>query len=38
MDLSKQKALDADPRSLQQMVFQRVVGGTDDTKIRLHYS
>ena len=32
------KALDADPRSIQQRVFQGVVGGTDNTKIRLHYS
>ena len=32
------KALGADPRSIQQIVFQGVVGGTDDTKIRLHYS
>ena len=34
-DLRKQKALDADPRAIQQIVFQGVVGGNDDTKIRL---
>ena len=35
-DLSKQKALDADPRAIQQIVFQGVVGGDDNTKIRLY--
>ena len=30
--LSKQKALDADPRAIQQIVFQRVAGGADNTK------
>ena len=35
VDLSKQKALDADPRAIQQIVFQGVVGGDDNTKIRL---
>ena len=35
VDLSKQKALDADPRKIQQIVFQGVVGGDDNTKIRL---
>ena len=35
VDLSKQKALDADPRAIQQVVFQGVVGGDDNTKIRL---
>ena len=35
VDLSKQKALDADPRSIQQVVFQGVVGRDDGTKIRL---
>ena len=35
-DLSKQKGLDADPRAIQQTVFQRVVGGDDNTKIRLY--
>ena len=36
VDLSKQKALDADPRPIQQIVFQGVVGGEDNTKIRLY--
>ena len=36
VDLSKQKALDTDPRANQQIVFQGVVGGNDDTKIRLY--
>ena len=36
VDLSKQKALDADPRAIQQIVFQRVAGGDDNTKIRLY--
>ena len=36
VDLSKQKALDADPRAIQQIVFQGVVGGNNGTKIRLH--
>ena len=36
VDLSKQKALDADPRAIQQIVFQAVVGGDDNTKIRLY--
>ena len=35
VDLSKQKALDADPRAIQQIVFQGVVGGAAATKIRL---
>ena len=35
LDLSKQKALDADPRAIQQIVFQGVVGG-DNIKIRLY--
>ena len=35
VDLSKQKALDADPRAIQQIVFQGVVGGDDNTKVRL---
>ena len=33
VDLSKQK--DADPTAIQQIVFQRVAGGDDNTKIRL---
>ena len=36
IDLSKQKALDADPRAIQQIVFQGIVGGVDYTKIRLY--
>ena len=36
VDLSKQKALDADPRAIQQIVFQGVVGGDDNTKISLY--
>ena len=35
VDLSKQKALDADPRVIQEIVFQVVVGGNNGTKIRL---
>ena len=35
VELSKQKALEADPRAIQQIVFQGVVGGDDNTKIRL---
>ena len=38
VDLSKQKALYADLRAIQQMVFQEVVGGADNTKTRLYYS
>ena len=36
VDLSKQKALDADPRVIQQIVFQILFGGDDNTKIRLY--
>ena len=36
IDLSKQKALDADPRAIQQIVFQEIVGGENNTKITLH--
>ena len=36
VDLSKQKALDDDPRAVQQLVFQGVVGGDTGTKIRLY--
>ena len=36
VNLSKQKALDADPRAIQQIVFQGVVGGENNTKIRLY--
>ena len=35
-NLSKQKSLDADPRAVQQIVFQGVAGGADNTKIRLY--
>ena len=34
VDLSKQKASDADPRAIQQIVFQGLVGRDDNTKIR----
>ena len=36
VDLSKQKALGADTRAIQQVVFQAVVEGNDGTKIRLY--
>ena len=36
VDLSKQKALDADPRVIQQIVFQRNVAGGDNKKIGLY--
>ena len=36
--LSKQKVLDANPRAIQQIVFQGVVGDADNTKIRLVYT
>ena len=36
VDLSKQKALDADPRAIQQITFQGVIRGADGTKIRLY--
>ena len=36
VDLSKQKALDADPRAIQQIVFYGVVGGVNNTKMRLY--
>ena len=36
VDLSKQRALDGDLRAIQQIVLQGVVGGDDDTKIRLY--
>ena len=32
VDLSKQKAVDADQRATQQIIFQGVVGGDDNTK------
>ena len=36
VDLSKQKALNADPRAIQQIVFQGAVGREDNMKIRLY--
>ena len=36
VDLSKQKALDVDPRAIQQIVFRGVVGVDNGTKIRLY--
>ena len=36
VDLSKQKALDPDPRAFQQIVFQGGGGGADSTKVRLY--
>ena len=36
IDLSKQKVLDVDPRAIQQIVFQGVAGGANNTKIRLY--
>ena len=32
IDLSKKKALDTDPRAVQQIVFEGVVGGDNSTK------
>ena len=34
--LSKQKALDADPKAIQQIRFQVVAAGDDNTKTRLY--
>ena len=36
IDLSKQKALHPNPRAIQQIVLQGVVGGADGTKIRIY--
>ena len=36
VDLSTQKAPDADPRAIQQIVFQGVAGGDNDTKMRIY--
>ena len=36
VDLSKRKALDIDPKTIQQIVFEAVVRGDDNTKIRLY--
>ena len=35
-NVSKQKALDAYPRAIQQIVFQGILGGENNTKIRLY--
>ena len=36
VDLSKQEALDVDPKAIQHIVFQGVVGGAAGTKIRTY--
>ena len=36
VDLSKEKTLDADPRAIQQTVFQGIAGRNNGTKIRLY--
>ena len=36
VDLSKQKALDVDPRAIQQIVFQEISRGISHSKIRLY--
>ena len=36
VNLSKEKALDADPIAIQQIVFQGIVEGDANTKIRLY--
>ena len=36
VDLSKQKAIGADPRATEQIVFEGVVGGADNTKISFY--
>ena len=36
VDLSKREALDSDPEAIQQIVFQGVVGGVNNTKISLY--
>ena len=36
VDLSKQKALDTDPRAIQLLVFQEIAGGDNNTNIRLN--
>ena len=38
VDLSKREALDSDPEAIQQIVFQGVVGGVNNTKISLYTS
>ena len=36
VDVSKQKDLEVDPRAIQQIVFQGVVGRENNSKIRLY--
>ena len=36
VDLSKKRALDADPRAIQQIVFQKIAGGADNTTLSLY--
>ena len=36
LDLSKQKVLDVDPRAVQQIVFQGIAGGADNSKVRVY--
>ena len=36
VNLSNKKALDVDLRAIQQIVFQGVAGGADNTKLRLY--
>ena len=36
VDLSKQKALDTDPRAIQQIIFQKIAGGADNRKIKFY--
>ena len=36
VDVSEQKVLDANPKAIQQIVFQGVAGGDNGTKIRLN--
>ena len=36
VDLSKREALDSDPEAIQEIVFQGVVGGVNNTKISLY--
>ena len=36
VDLIKQKALDVDPRAIQQILFQGVVGWDNNTEIRVY--
>ena len=38
VDLSQEKALDADPRAIQQIIFQGVAGGDDNKNKTIHYS